>query len=282
MKTQIYYFSGTGNSYAVAKDIALGLQASLIPIPSVIDQSEIEPKADCIGIVFPVYYADAPIIACSFASKLKGLSSKYVFAVCTYGGGKGSAIKSLNCALMDGKVTASYGIHMPQNAFAKPREDKYKLFEKARRMTDLIIMRTRKRETGFAASEWVVDMLQRPSIYLIRPIMRNYLIKTVKGSKEDSHFSLVNRLDCLFSVNERCRGCGICVKVCPVGNIELHEGKPIWQHRCENCLACFNFCPEGAIQSQIAQNGYRYIHPEYKTKTAIESARKQEMTDDNQ
>jgi MinD superfamily P-loop ATPase len=52
----------------------------------------------------------------------------------------------------------------------------------------------------------------------------------------------------------------------------LVDGKPEWWHQCENCLACYNFCPEGAIESQIAQHGYRYIHPQYKAKTAIESA----------
>lgn len=274
MTAAIYYFSGTGNSYAVAKEISSRLHASFIPIPSVIHQREIEPRADCIGIVFPVYYADAPNIVCSFVSKLKGLSSKYIFAVCTYGGGKGSAIKSLKSALRDGKITASYGIHMPQNAFAKPRENKTKLYEKAHQMSDLIVKRTKKCAKGFVASEWVVDMLQRPSVYLIRPIVRNYLLKTVKGSKEDSYSSLVNRLDCLFSVNDKCRGCEICVKVCPAANIAMENGKPNWLHRCENCLACFNFCPERAIQSKIAQNDYRYIHPEYKTKTAIECAKK--------
>lgn len=37
MGTEIYYFSGTGNSLAVARDIAVRIGGRPIPIPSVID-----------------------------------------------------------------------------------------------------------------------------------------------------------------------------------------------------------------------------------------------------
>lgn len=270
MKTIIYYFTGTGNSYMAAKAIAAELQAELVSIPSVMGQRQIAPDADCVGIVFPVYYADAPGIVLSFAAKLTGLSSKYVFAVCTYGGGKGSAIRSLKASLNSGKIAASYGAHMPQNAFEKPREDKDKLYERAKRMTRLIAQRTLQKKKGFVASEWVIDMLQRPSVLLIRPIMRKYLIDTTKGSKKYSKISLINRLDILFSVNEGCIGCGICAKACPAANILMQDGKPAWQHRCENCLACYNICPQKAILSQIAQKGYRYLNPEFSLNIALQ------------
>lgn len=38
MSAEIYYFSGTGNSLAAARDIAVKINARLISIPSVIDQ----------------------------------------------------------------------------------------------------------------------------------------------------------------------------------------------------------------------------------------------------
>jgi Fe-S-cluster-containing hydrogenase component 2 len=52
------------------------------------------------------------------------------------------------------------------------------------------------------------------------------------------------------------------VKVCPVDNIALVEGRPVWSHRCEQCMACIHLCPVEAIQAgrKTAARG-RYRHP---------------------
>jgi hypothetical protein len=70
-----YYFSGTGNSLVQAKLVAERLGGGLIPIASMIDRERIEPAADVVGIVFPVYYAVAPNIDRRFAEKLSGGSN---------------------------------------------------------------------------------------------------------------------------------------------------------------------------------------------------------------
>lgn len=57
MRTEIYYFTGTGNSLAVARDIAGKTNGKLISISSVIDKESIKTDADSIGIVFPAYMA---------------------------------------------------------------------------------------------------------------------------------------------------------------------------------------------------------------------------------
>ncbi|MHB1377223.1 MAG: hypothetical protein ACYCXB_07365 [Candidatus Humimicrobiaceae bacterium] len=55
MNTEIYYFSGTGNSLAVARDITKKADGKLISIFSVLDKKSINTDADTLGIVFPVY-----------------------------------------------------------------------------------------------------------------------------------------------------------------------------------------------------------------------------------
>jgi NAD-dependent dihydropyrimidine dehydrogenase PreA subunit len=50
----------------------------------------------------------------------------------------------------------------------------------------------------------------------------------------------------------RCRGCGACVDVCPVGAMTLVEGKAhVDEETCTRCEACVDACPEGAIQPVI-------------------------------
>jgi ferredoxin len=76
-------------------------------------------------------------------------------------------------------------------------------------------------------------------------------------------YPIVARMDRSFRVDPTCTSCGICDRVCPAGNIELREGRPVWLHRCEQCLACLHWCPEGAIQYGRNTSGReRYHHPE--------------------
>ena len=90
MKAAVYYFTGTGNSLAVARDIAKSLEGELISIPSVIQQELVRTDAEVIGVVFPVYIWGMPLIVERFIKKLANLQDKYVFAITTYGGMPGA------------------------------------------------------------------------------------------------------------------------------------------------------------------------------------------------
>lgn len=50
--------------------------------------------------------------------------------------------------------------------------------------------------------------------------------------------------------SEKCIGCGICIKVCPHGVINIIEGIAVLQNknRCIECGACDKNCPAKAIE----------------------------------
>ena len=70
-----------------------------------------------------------------------------------------------------------------------------------------------------------------------------------------------------FWTDEKCNGCGICLKVCPANNIKMNEGKPQWQHKCEQCVACMQWCPQKSIQyKKVTVKRGRYHHPDIEVK----------------
>jgi flavodoxin len=89
MKTIIYYFTGTGNSFAAAKKIATVIGGcELIQIASLKNVTgDTNPLAERVGIVSPVYDAGLPRIVAEFAGQLNLSGARYTFANATAASG---------------------------------------------------------------------------------------------------------------------------------------------------------------------------------------------------
>jgi ferredoxin len=77
-----------------------------------------------------------------------------------------------------------------------------------------------------------------------------------------------------FYSGKECTHCGLCASLCPVGNISLENGVPVWRHACERCCACIQWCPTEAIQRGKKTVGRRrYRNPGVKVADIIKAAR---------
>ncbi len=250
MNTQLYYFSGTGNSLAVAKTLANQLgECELIPIARVWQQDRIVTDAKRVGIVFPLYYVGLPKLVLEFVQKADFSSSTYTFAVITRGAPYvGGAIHHLKQLLAPKHQTLQAGwyVNMLSNYipwFDLPAEEKQQaVHKKAVARVTAIATQIRKQ----------ANVYEREPLFWLRPIRNNPYQKTA------------NQRDRSFRVENACNSCGICQKVCPVGNITLAAGgQPQWQHRCQECLACIHHCPQQAIQiGDKTASKRRYRHPD--------------------
>lgn len=248
MSTTLYYFSGTGNSYYVAKEVQKRMEdCELIPITDYLGQKAVEVTSQKIGFIFPLYFQGMPKVVSEFIQKIKIKNKSYIFAVVTRGSGayQGGALGHLRKALKtkNQKLSAGFYISMPENYIplleVQTEEKQEKLFQNAEKkiqsISALINSNSIKTETEI--------------IGFIRPLVYNPFIKNL------------NTIDTKFYVSERCNGCGLCKEVCHFENIQMQEGKPNWQKNCQCCLACMHYCPAQAIELEKSQNKKRYHHP---------------------
>ncbi len=135
MKTRIYYFSGTGNSLNVARLLSEELgNSEVISIADVQDR-EIDPSFDRLGIVFPVYGWGLPLIVRDFLKKIR--TDRYVFAIATCGGRAAGTIGQAEHILRNSGTELKYGVSlkMPSNcimiAGAQPVEKQEEILKEA-------------------------------------------------------------------------------------------------------------------------------------------------------
>jgi len=236
MKTAIYYFSGTGNSLQVARDLASRMEdAEVYPISAAMEES-LELPADKVGIVFPVYAWGMPGIVKKFISRFKDNDPRYFFSIATCGEYPAGALQQVSNYLKSKgiKLSAGFSIVMPSNYIiwgGAISEDSQKAMfaECEKRLTDIEAVITKGES---------------------RPVDKDSAFKNVLLTGVVNKLSVPNfaKMDRSFLSDEKCNHCGICSRVCPVKNIEMKDGKPEWKHKCEQCLACIQWCPKEAIQ----------------------------------
>ena len=253
MKANIYFFSGTGNSLAIAKDLANELseasyEAETIPIASLIKETTININADTVGIVFPVYCSDMPSIVREFASKLV-LNDAYIFAVATAGNSAGNSLFNLNEILEQKGSTISAGflIVMPGNSvivydLTTSKKGQEKRLSKAKSRVKQIAGIVKNK-----VPHGIEGKFNKNEKYATKKFLEDYGV--VKH----------------FWTTDSCNSCGTCVKTCPKSNIEIINDKVVWGDKCEYCLACLHWCPLEAIQNGKESVKYRrYHHPDIK------------------
>ncbi|MDP4146678.1 MAG: EFR1 family ferrodoxin [Bacillota bacterium] len=239
-KDTILYFSGTGNSLQVAKDIKSEISDfNLCRIDSLMTEEKIRIKGNILGIVFPVIYSRMPSIVETIIKRLEISKDTYVFAVATHGGAPAEALIKLR-RIMQGKgaaLNSGFLIKMPtSNIFAfnvASVKKQTKLFEREKKKLSEIsrIIKQRKNHKCEVSTLLIDTLMDRVFAKTMDRIVKQLPIR-------DKEFWALNN----------CNGCRLCEKICPVNNIELSSDRPVWKHNCEQCAACIQHCPKEAIQ----------------------------------
>jgi len=270
MSTELYYFSRTGNSLYVTKELQKSIPYSnLIPIVNLLQKDVKRTNAKTVCIVFPVHALTIPYALKKFLKKADMNSSEYIFAIATRGGTIFSGFKKIERLLK--KKNKSLDAHFILNMYLNdPRDIDYKapteaeitgletvFMERLKSIQRIIVNKKASREkdsdyiTGLPYNRLYNYILEK--LILLGPLF----------------YELLGGVNYYYS-DSKCSGCGICEKVCLSQKIKMTDKKPVWQKDviCYMCYACVNYCPKQSVQisdikamkSFTTKNG-RYSHP---------------------
>ena len=245
----ILYFSATGNSEYIAKNLALLCDDSAVSINEYMKKGEVLDlrSEKAYVLVSPVYISTIPSKVSDLLkqSTLGGNKDLYVVMTCAGSGVSASGAEAVKIAE---KLGLNYKgithLTMPQDYLmffnVKSEEENTQIMDKAIEKVPAIAETINRGEDLDTAK---VGFMHTVSIAPVEWLFDTFFIKPKK-----------------FYTTEDCISCGICAKVCPLNNIKITDGKPVWGKSCIHCSACINRCPKTAIEyGKKTQGKNRYV-----------------------
>ena len=246
----ILYFSGTGNSRYAAKRISGFIHEDTVSINEYLKQEKVysAQKNERFVFVTPTYAWRIPRVVENFICNIQRNGSHEAYFVMTCGGETGNAEKYLKelCGKLNIKYFGLCSVVMPENYIA---------------MFDVPDKETAAKEV--AKAEPVIDKAAKVIADggQFEKVTPTLLDKIYSGFINQIFYPAMVHAK-KFRVKDTCISCGACEKLCPLNNISLKDGKPVWADKCTHCMACISHCPVSAIEyGKKSVNQPRYTCP---------------------
>lgn len=256
-KVSIFYFTGTGNSEYVAREIANRLTSEAIAgfslpkieieVSSIVDFYKIKYKSTIHVFVFPVLGFGIPSIMKTFMKKMSEVvypenrvtepadaaevTTTTAIVIPTMGGNVGVCFYLARKFLKNYKVINEYPVVMPANwtlASDAPNE----------------ILVNKILSSAQVDIENIAKKIMSGESFIFQQSPLNKLLYFVYFP-----FTLFGRRFSgkAFYSNENCNRCGLCASKCPNSTISMTGNGPEWDWNCEQCFKCMNICSQNAI-----------------------------------
>jgi ferredoxin/flavodoxin len=238
----IFFFSGTGNTKAVAEMLATsfkehGCTVDTVAIDEILKNNknvEIE-KYDIVGFGYPVHALNAPRIFFEFLRQLPEGNQKKTFVFKSSGDPymNGGSTLLVRKALQKKGYNVVYErlFVMPANVLVRYKDQLIKqlyntAIQRAHTMIYEILSGISKLQNNSYFSTWATAVFSSMESYGARFFGKH------------------------LRVSSSCTLCGICIDKCPTNNIVKQNGRVTFDSKCVLCMRCIYGCPTKAISPQ--------------------------------
>lgn len=254
----ILCFSGTGNTRSVADHLSKILGDEVVRLaPGLMrEPKKIKLRVPDGRIIwsFPIHGWGLPFTVAKVIKEMRILGHADIVHhfVCTCGDDLGYAdrIWRGEIAARGWRTGSAFSVQMPNTYVALPKFD-VDSPEAEREKLDKMPARVQEIAKRLSSGERAVDVT-RGSF----PWMKSYAL----GWYFRHFLSNIKR----FNADDSCKGCGMCARNCPLGSIEIVNGRPRWSGQCTMCLRCYHLCKRHAVHCGGSTAGKgQYLHPDY-------------------
>lgn len=250
MKNLIIYFSATGNTLYIAKNLKYNLEdskmISITDLKSTLNTINDNVK---VGFIFPTYFFSIPKFYANFIENSNLNPKCYYYGITSCNGFYGNTGYQLKKLLENKKCKLSFfeNIKMPGNYLLEYNPPSTSIaIEKFKNADEKINTISDKLKNNFIENT-------KKHFSLISNMFSNYMYKHQKIWGYNFH------------LNDNCISCKACEKLCKFNNIVFKDNKPCWNNKCEHCMACINRCPKNAIEyGKKTFKKRRYKNPKIK------------------
>ncbi len=249
MKTVIYYFSGTGNNLAIAKQLAKELgNTTVLPIKTLLENKTVPVEYDWIGYLSPSYYSHVPPFVEECMQDVIYTKEQKVFLIAGCAGNRGLAIQDMRHKVNESKkeVSLEYMVMLAGSYILS-----YGAFPKW--YCNFV------RKMSYRKIHKIANAIRQNKSMM--PLKAGFLYRQKYEERLQQAISKYSVIGKRYMTDEHCIGCGTCAKICPVNNIAMEQSKPVFSDHCNQCMACIQWCPQHAIDcDQKAKKRKCYHH----------------------